>query len=322
MSKSEILLEVGTNELEILEFYVDDVKADGTTERIYFGINVAKVREVIESPKLSRPDHAPHPSFLGTIPLRELILPVIDLSIWLGVERPLNHKEDLVIVTEFSQSLNGFLVSGVTEIHRLGWDDVSPPVNFISQFTKAAMIGTVQRDDRIIQLLDIESILSDLDPEMMKKADYSEVFASRPYPVLVVDDSETIRAMISKNLRAANLVPTLTNNGQDAWETLCRLRDQAKEEKREIRELVRIVIADIEMPMLDGFTLTKKIKEDGILKDLPVILYSSIITPALRHKGEFVGADDQISKPELHMMAKKALDLIEGDRRGDGDDRY
>ena len=142
MSKSEILLEVGTNELEILEFYVDEVKADGSSERIYFGMNVAKVREVIESPNLSRSDHAPHPSFLGTIPLREHILPVIDLSVWLGLERPLN-KDDLVIVTEFSQSLNGFLVSGVTEIHRLGWDDVKPPVSFISQFTKAALIGTV-----------------------------------------------------------------------------------------------------------------------------------------------------------------------------------
>lgn len=311
MSKSEILLEVGTNELEILEFYVDEVRADGSSERIYFGMNVAKVREVIESPNLSRSDHAPHPSFLGTIPLREHILPVIDLSVWLGLERPLS-KEDLVIVTEFSQSLNGFLVSGVTEIHRLGWDDVKPPVSFISQFTKAALIGTVERNDRIIQLLDIESILSDLDPEMMKKADYSEVFASQPYPVLVVDDSETIREMVSKNLRIAKLSPFLTSNGQEAWDTLCRLREQAQEEGRDIFELVRIVIADIEMPMLDGFTLTKRIKEDPVLGKLPVVLYSSIITPALRHKGEYVGADDQVSKPELHMMAKRALDLIEG----------
>ena len=315
MSKSEILLEVGTNELEILEFYVDEVKADGAVDRIYFGMNVAKVREVIESPNLTRCEHAPHPSFLGTIPLREHILPVIDLSVWLRLERPLD-KEDLVIVTEFSQSLNGFLVSGVTEIHRLGWDDVKPPIAFISQFTKAALIGTVEREDRIIQLLDIESILSDLDPEMLKKADYSEVFASQPYPVMVVDDSETIREMVGKNLQVAKLAPFLSNNGHDAWETLCRLRDQAVGEGRDIYELVRIIIADIEMPMLDGFTLTKRIKEDSVLGKLPVILYSSIITPALRHKGEFVGADDQVSKPDLHLMAKRALDLIENENKG------
>jgi two-component system chemotaxis response regulator CheV len=313
MSKSEILLEVGTNELEILEFYVDDNKDDGSVERVYFGMNVAKVREVIESPELTRSDHAPHPSFLGTVPLREHILPVIDLSVWLGLKKPL-IQEDLVIVTEFSQSLNGFLVSGVTEIHRLGWDDVKPPVKFISRFTKAALIGTVEREDRIIQLLDVESILSDLDPESIKKADYSEVFASQPYPVLVVDDSETIREMVGKNLRVAKLTPTLTDNGQEAWDTLSRLRDQSISQDRDIYELVRIVIADIEMPMLDGFTLTKRIKEDPVLGKLPVILYSSIITPALRHKGEFVGADDQVSKPELHLMAAKALHLIEESR--------
>ena len=311
MAKSEILLEVGTNELEILEFYIDEQKPDGGSERIYFGMNVAKVREVIESPNLSRCDHAPHPSFLGTIPLREHILPVIDLSVWLGLQRSLN-EEDLVVVTEFSQSLNGFLVSGVTEIHRLGWDDVKPPVKFISRYTKAALIGTVEKEDRIIQLLDIESILSDLDPESIKKADSSEVFADQPYPVLVVDDSETIREMVGKNLRVAKLTPTLLTNGQEAWEWLCRMRDQSIGEDRDIYELVRIVIADIEMPMLDGFTLTKRIKEDSVLGKLPVILYSSIITPALRHKGEFVGADDQVSKPDLHLMARKALQLIEG----------
>lgn len=315
MSKSEILLEVGTNELEILEFYVDEVNEEGITDRVYFGMNVAKVMQVIESPNLSRCDYAPHPSFLGTIPLREHILPVIDLSVWLGMEKPMS-SEDLVIVTEFSQSLNGFLVSGVTEIHRLGWDDVKPPVKFISRFTKAALIGTVEREDRIIQLLDIERILSDLDPEMIKKADFSEVFAKHPYPVLVVDDSETIREMVGKNLRVAKFAPTLTSNGQDAWEALCRLRDQAAREDLDIFELVRIVIADIEMPMLDGFTLTKQIKEDPVLGKIPVILYSSIITPALRHKGEFVKADDQVSKPELHLMAKRALDLIEGDGEG------
>ena len=311
MAKSEILLEVGTNELEILEFFVDELKADGGSERIYFGMNVAKVREVIESPNLKRCEHAPHPSFLGTIPLREHMLPVIDLGVWLGLNTPLD-KEDLVIVTEFSQSLNGFLVSGVTEIHRLGWDDVKPPIKFISRFTKAALIGTVEKEDRIIQLLDIESILSDLDPESIKKADYSEVFAAQPYPVLVVDDSETIREMVGKNLRIAKLQPILTDNGHEAWDALCRLREQATREDRDIYEFVRIVIADIEMPMLDGFTLTKRIKEDSVLGKLPVILYSSIITPALRHKGESVGADDQVSKPELHLMAKRALQLIEG----------
>jgi two-component system chemotaxis response regulator CheV len=315
MAKSEILLEVGTNELEILEFFIDAVNSDGKFERIYFGMNVAKVMQVIESPHLERCNHAPHPSFLGIIPLREHILPVIDLSVWLGIDRKLSDDE-LVVVTEFSQSITGFLVSGVTEIHRLGWNEVKPPVKFITQYTKAVLIGTIERDDRIIQLLDIETILTDLDPEMMRKAEHTDVYARFPYPALVVDDSETIRKMVSKNLTAAKLKPTFAGNGQEAWEILCRLRDQSVREDQDIFERVRIIISDIEMPMLDGFTLTKNIKEDPILGKIPVILYSSIITPALRHKGDSVKADDQVSKPELHLMAKRALQLIEGVTEG------
>ena len=315
MAKSEILLEVGTNELEILEFFIDGVNSNGDLERVYFGMNVAKVMQVIESPNLARCEHAPHPSFLGIIPLREHLLPVIDLSVWLGIDRKLTDSE-LVIVTEFSQTITGFLVSGVTEIHRLGWNDVKPPVKFISQFTQAVLIGTIERDDRIIQLLDIETILSDLDPEMMKKAEHTDVYARFPYPVMIVDDSDTIRKMVSKNLTVAKLKPILASNGQEAWDGLCRLRDQSVREDRDIFELVRIIISDIEMPMLDGFTLTRRIKEDQVLGQIPVILYSSIITPALRHKGDSVNADDQVSKPELHLMAKRALQLIEGITEG------
>lgn len=311
MAKSEILLEVGTNELEILEFFIDDEKPTGESERVYFGMNVAKVMQVIENPNLSPCDYSQHPSFLGVIPLREHILPIIDLSVWLGMNRP-KCDFDLIIATEFSQAVNGFLVSGVTEILRVGWDQVKPPGTFLSKFAKAAIIGTVEHDNRFIQLLDMESILTDLDPDSMKDAGFSAVHAKKPYPVLVADDSQTILDMVTRNLRAANLKPITVTNGQEAWDTLSRLRERAEAESVAIHDLVRIVISDIEMPMLDGFTLTRRIKEDPVLGTIPVILYSSIITDELRHKGESVKADDQVSKPELHEMAKRAIDLIEG----------
>ncbi|MDD5286186.1 MAG: chemotaxis protein [Desulfuromonadaceae bacterium] len=311
MTQSEILLEVGTNELEILEFFIDEESSSGGCERVYFGMNVAKVMQVIENPDLAQCDYAQHPSFLGVIPLREHILPIIDLSVWLGMDR-LNSDFDLIIATEFSQAINGFLVSGVTEILRVGWDQVKPPGTFLSKFAKAAIIGTVERNGRFIQLLDMESILTDLDPNTMRDAGFSGVHAKRCYPALVADDSQTILEMVTRNLKAANFKPFTVTNGQEAWDTLCRLRDQAEAEGVDIHDLLRIVISDIEMPMLDGFTLTKRIKEDPILGKIPVILYSSIITDELRHKGEFVKADDQVSKPELHEMAKRAIDLIEG----------
>ncbi|MDD2853824.1 MAG: chemotaxis protein [Desulfuromonadaceae bacterium] len=310
MATSEILLETGTNELEILEFYIDETSAAGEQERVYFGMNVAKVMQVIENPNLAPCDYAQHPSFLGVIPLREHILPIIDLSVWLGMDRT-DSNFDLIIATEFSQAVNGFLVSGVTEILRVGWGQVKPPGTFLSKFAKAAIIGTVEHDNRFIQLLDMESIISDLDPNMMKDAGISEVRAKQQYPVLIADDSQTILDMVTRNLRAANFRPITASNGQEAWDLLCKLRERAENEHLDIHDLVRIVISDIEMPMLDGFTLTKRIKEDPQLGKIPVILYSSIITDELRHKGEFVKADDQVSKPELHEMARRAIDLIE-----------
>lgn len=310
MATSEILLEAGTNELEILEFYIDETSPSGDCERVYFGMNVAKVMQVIENPDLAPCDYAPHPSFLGVIQLREHILPIIDLSIWLGMERA-KCALDLIIATEFSQTVNGFLVSGVTEIHRVGWDQVKPPGIFLSKFVKSAIIGTVEDGDRCIQLLDMESIITDLDPEPMKDAGSSEVRAKQRYPVLVADDSKTILEMVTRNLREANFEPLTASNGQAAWDKLCSLRERAEAEAVDIFDLVRIVISDIEMPMLDGFTLTKRIKSDPVLGKIPVILFSSIITPELRHKGEFVKADDQVSKPELHEMARRAIDLID-----------
>ena len=137
-----ILLESGTNELEILEFYINEIRKEGEDPvPNFFGINVAKVMQVIETPDLNPPESAPHPSFMGTIPLRDIILPVLDLSVWLDLNMPKTER-DIVIVTEFSKSVTGFLVSGVTEIHRVGWEKVIPPSNIISQNTDS-IIGLI-----------------------------------------------------------------------------------------------------------------------------------------------------------------------------------
>lgn len=311
MSKSAIdtgiLLETGTNELEILEFYIDEIRKEGE-EPVpnYFGINVAKVMQVIETPNLEPPESAPHPSFMGTIPLRDLILPVLDLSVWLELNMPKTER-DIVIVTEFSKSVTGFLVSGVTEIHRVGWGEVIPPSNIISTNTDA-IVGLIDKGDYFVQLLDLETILTQFEPD-----DGQEMArAERQYNVLVADDSATIRAMIEQNLAKANFNPIITNNGDEALRKILELKAQAESEGRPISDFVDIVISDIEMPLMDGFSLTKNIKDDSVLHNIPVILYSSIITKELKHKGDSVGADMQISKPDLHTIPQYAIDLIEG----------
>ncbi len=304
--KTNILLESGTNELEILEFYID-TQENGKIERSYFGINVAKVMQVINSPNLVPPESAPHPSYLGTIPLRDHILPVLDLAVWLRIQR---HPDpfDVIVVTEFSQALSGFLVSGVTEIHRVGWDEVIPPKGFLEYATAGSIVGLVEREDRFIQLLDLETILSEFTPAKMDSG--FSMPTDRDYYALVADDSATIRLLLKKGLTAANLNPIFVNNGKDALKKIDELKQQAAKEDRKISDYIDIIISDIEMPLLDGFSLTKTLKNDPECKDLPVILYSSIITDELRHKGDAVGADIQISKPDMNRIPEFALKLI------------
>lgn len=311
MEKNTILLESGTNELEILEFFIDIPKGeDGPAERCHFGVNVAKVMQVIESPDLEHPESAEHPCFLGTIPLRGHILPVLDLAVWLDLERK-NNQFDIVIVTEFSQTVSGFLVSGVTEIHRVGWQEVLSPDKFMSRLENSCIVGIVEREDRFIQLLDLESILADLDPTLGGNANKASAVSTISYSALVADDSPTIRAMIEDSLTSANFRHTSVSNGEEAKNLLVEFKEQASREGRPVTDFLDAVISDIEMPLMDGFSLTKWIRQDSELSKLPVVLYSSLITEELRHKGESVGADDQVSKPDLHLLPGKILELIE-----------
>lgn len=302
-----ILLESGTNELELLEFYINEIRKEGEAPvPNFFGINVAKVMQVIETPDLDPPESAPHPSFMGTIPLRDIILPVLDLSVWLELDMPKTER-DIVIVTEFSKSVTGFLVSGVTEIHRVGWSKVIPPTSIITQNTDA-IIGLIDKGDYFVQLLDLETILSQFEPDDGVKMTISD----QQYKILVADDSATIRLMVEKNLIDANFKPIITNNGDEALRKALEFKEKAQKEGKDITDYIDLIVSDIEMPLMDGFSLTKNIKEDPILQKLPVILYSSIITKELKHKGDSVGANLQISKPDLHTIPEKAIELIKG----------
>jgi two-component system chemotaxis response regulator CheV len=309
--RTGILLDTGTNELEILEFHIDsDAGPDGPSVRHSFGVNVAKVMEVIESPGLEPLPAATHPSFRGIIPLRSLILPVIDLAVWLGIAKspaPLDN----VIVTEFSKAVTGFVVSGVTGIHRVGWPEVIPPDSYMPKTGLQAIIGLVERDSHFIQLLDLETIIADLSPQDDLSDGAPAFVTSRELKALVADDSATIRLMLKKSLTRAGITATIASNGQEALETAHALARQAQAEGRPIQDFLDIVISDIEMPLMDGFTLTKNLKHDAILRDVPVVLYSSIITDELRHKGQSVGADRQISKPDLETIPETAMQLVQ-----------
>lgn len=311
MTRSEILLETGTNELEILELFIDEIDpATGSHAPSYFGVNVAKVMQVIESPDLTPPDSGSHPSFMGTIGLRGKIVPILDLSILLGVQK-YRQSWEVVVIVEFSRSVTGLLVSNVTDIHRVGWSQVMPPDHYLGALVTGCLIGMIDLGDHFVQLLDLESILAELDPSCLENAAHTPVRAMQRYRALVADDSATIRLMLNKLLGAANFETKIVNNGVEALKYLDGLQENARKSGNRPADYLDIVIADIEMPLMDGFHLTKRIKESEAYGDIPVILYSSLITDELFHKGVAVRADDQISKPEMDQMAERAIKIIE-----------
>ncbi|GAB6035598.1 chemotaxis protein [Fundidesulfovibrio butyratiphilus] len=316
MSK-DLLVKAGSNELEIIEFFIFEQTGESTPASHYFGVNVAKVLEIIESPAKTPAESAAHPSFFGTIPLRERILPVLDLSVLLGIERA-RTKHEIILVTEFNNKVTGFLASGVTQIHRVEWSDVAPPAKSLGTSRFACVNGLVRVDDRFVLLLDLERFLADFDRDFGGRLTAPVQPAKRRYTALLVEDSRTMRDIISQRLSEANFCVRTTSDGEEAWKLLRQYRDNPDLQEK---EPIHIVISDIEMPRLDGFALTKRVKEDELLRNLPVVLFSSLITDALRHKGNSVGADDQVSKPEFVELADRAQRLIERYApNGDGGD--
>jgi len=311
MSQSNILLEAGTNELEIVEFFLDEALPDGTVYRGFYGVNVAKVLEIIRMPKVTALPEVQHESVKGAFNLRSHIIPLVDLSIWLE-KIPTEEESAKVIVTEFNEVNTAFIVSGVTRIHRISWEQVEPPNKYVALLTENTITGVVRIEERIIFLLDLEKIVADLNPALGLQLDEAfERGDGAQCRALIVDDSALIREMLKGLLQKANFIVESYNNGRDAWDRLLEIKRKALEEERPIPDYVQIVVSDIEMPSMDGHNLCKRIKDDSSLKVLPVILFSSLITDRLRHKGDAVGADDQIAKPEVTELANRAYDLIE-----------
>ncbi len=321
---NNILLEAGTNELEIVEFFIEEKNfAEDGTEleepyRGYYGVNVAKVLEIIRMPKVTELPEVQHPCVLGAFNLRSQIIPLVDLTMWLGKVHADIEEDPKTIVTEFNSVTTAFMVSGVNRIHRISWEEVEAPSAYVSKVSNYTVIGVVRLEERIVFLLDLEKIVANLNPALTLRLDDlgDDIDLSHKYKALIADDSALIREMLRDLLEKANFEVEVTEHGAAAWERLQLLKQRAEEEGRPLNEFVNVVVSDIEMPMMDGHNLTKRIKEDPVLSKLPVLLFSSLITDKLRHKGEAVGADDQISKPEVTYLAKRALALIKEREEG------
>ena len=308
MAQTNILLETGTNELEIVEFYVNQ---DGY--EAHYGLNVAKVVEIGRRQPVTAMPEMRHKALLGAFLHRNgRIVPLIDMARFLG-SAPITNEDAKVIVTEFNGVCTGFLVSGVNRIYRLSWTDVEAPGQFLQDMIRSSVTGVVRLEERVIFLLDLEAIVAELHPAMALRFDAADMAASdgKTYTILHVDDSSSIRSLLLNLLNKEGRFKVEQRvNGQEAWDYLQSVRNRCEAEDRPISDFLQGIITDIEMPAMDGLALCKRIKDDPVLKKLPVAIFSSMINESLARKCALVGADAQYTKPDLKALSVKLHELI------------
>lgn len=283
---TKILLENGTNELEILEFTLD-----GNS----YGINVAKIREIINYTPVTPVPNA-HPSIEGIFMPRDTMITAIDLKNCL--QKGSSEPKGLFIVTNFNKLDIAFHVDQVVGIHRVSWKEIIKPGATVSTTEDGVATGIIKINDKLIIILDFEKIVCDISPETGLKLSDVEQLGHRErneIPLLVVEDSPLLNRLIVDCLHKAGYQNLMhVENGALAWDIIKECMEQGS-----LKEHVQCVITDIEMPQMDGHHLTNLIKQNDQTKDIPVVIFSSLINNEMRIKGEALGADAQLSKPEI-----------------------
>jgi len=283
---TNILLESGTGEVEILEFVLNNK---------FYAINVIKVKEVIHANNLTKlPDS--HPAIAGLTLYRNKIITLIDLKYVLEKQHK-NEIESTIILCAFNKIEIAFSIDNVVGVHRIKWEKITKPDDIS---INSLVIGNIILNNKIILLLDFEKIVTDISPSTGISEDKIVDIAYKDRSkvnLVLADDSPLIRRLLKDTLIKAGFKSMkIFDDGKQVLDYLFNLVDEKREK---FMEDVHVLITDIEMPQMDGLTLTRKIKEHDILKKLPVILFSSLITDDLKHKGASVGADAQLSKPEI-----------------------
>ena len=303
MADTEILLESGTNEIEIMQF---------TIYGELYGINVAKVREIMMANKVKPIPHS-HEAVEGIFKPRDILLTVIDLPKYLTGKESERNARDLFIITNFNKTHIEFRVHSVVGISRISWEHIQKPDKTITYGEEGVATGIAQCDNQLVTILDFEKIVADIAPETGIQLEEIEKLGKRNRKesrIILAEDSILLSRMIKEALAKAGYDNILAfNNGKEAWDYLQSVREDQDFEKK-----VSLIITDIEMPEMDGHRLTKLVKEDQIMKDTPLIIFSSLINSEMRIKGKSLGADEQLSKPEIGHLVEVMDTLLE--RRG------
>lgn len=297
--KVGILLESGTNEMEIMEFTIA-----GET----FGINVAKVREIMMPEEVKHMPHA-HPAIEGVFKPRDTVITVVNLPLYLNLPPTGEDERNLFIVTYFNKMDVAFRVHTVEGIHRISWEDIQKPDKTIYGGDDGVATGIAKFEDRLITILDFEKIVADIAPATSIQLDEIEKMGNRERRdchILLAEDSMLLSKLILESLNKAGYINvTVFNNGREAYDFI-----QEYEDDSNITSKIACLITDIEMPVMDGHRLTKLVKDHSNLKNIPIVIFSSLIDEEMRIKGKSIGADAQLSKPEIGKLVETIDELV------------
>ena len=301
--ENQILLESGTNEIEIMEFTIDGN---------LYGINVAKVREILISAPVKHMPHA-HPAVEGIFKPRDVVITVVDLPKYLNGESDNKGVKDLFIITNFNKMYIAFRVHSVVRISRISWTDIQKPDKTVSGGAEGVATGIAQCGEDLVTILDFERIVAEIAPETSIQIEEIDSLGPRSrndQPIWVAEDSILLSKMIETSLRKAGYVNLrMFSNGRELWEALNGIPAN-----RDLHEDVALIITDIEMPQMDGHRLTKLVKDNHRFNCIPLIIFSSLISEEMRRKGRDLGADEQLTKPEIghlvdvmdHLLARQS----------------
>ncbi|MCP3668643.1 MAG: chemotaxis protein CheV [Gammaproteobacteria bacterium] len=298
----------GTNKLEVLLFSLGkDTESDRDE---IFGINVFKVREVMHAPEITKAPDMPK-AVEGMVSLRGTMVPVINLQKFCGVKS--ENVPKILMITEYNKHVQGFLVDSVDMIKRLSWEEVKAPPQLLSSRLGGLVTAVSELDNnRLVMIMDVEKVLAESanfyeDETIFDGIDIDENLSAT---VLFADDSSVARHQISRTLEHMGLKSISAINGAEAWTLLTNIADKCDELNRDITEELNIILTDVEMPEMDGYVLTQKIKADPRFRNIPVVMHSSLTADANKSLGTGVGADAYVPKFEPRELAKTLKKLI------------
>ena len=291
----------GANTMELLLFHLGEPEI--------YGINVFKVREVMKRPSLTRMPESDS-RIEGIANIRGQTVPLVSLHRALGFPESKFSGSGNVIIAEYNGSLHGFVVAGVDRIIRISWDKVKAPPPLVQNSRGGSVTAvTVLEDGRMVLILDVEKVLADICPQLDE-----ETFAAVPTPpvdvktigkrVLFADDSQVARKQIARTLDRLGLSYVQCTTGREAWEQLVALAEKAAAEGKKVHDEIQLVLTDVEMPEMDGFTLTKRVTSDPRFAGIPVVMHSSLTGVCNAEKGKTMGATDYVGKFNPKVLAE------------------